>query len=179
MSQFSNSFHLKTSDPTKAVTLLNDAQVTGYVYEEHNGWVTFAAEYKGRHIDELLSEYNPGILVHYVYLEDHMWTLTIYNKDELVFHYKADWAGSALLIEKDLFDLEFLEELVLQQGNSTSGLEPIFDFKDSPINAENPPAYLIAQRLGLSHFEYVSPDYLSNLDEEQLEEEGIVAVGLV
>lgn len=126
--------------------------MTGYVYEETNGWVTFTVEYRGKHVDDIISELNPGLLVYYVYLEDHMWIFKIYNKNELVFDYEADWAGEGLVIEKKLFDLEVLEELVIQQGNSIDDLEQIFDFKDEEINYENPPAYLIAQKLGLANF---------------------------
>ncbi|MCQ6563520.1 hypothetical protein [Paenibacillus mendelii] len=176
MSEFSESFHLKTLDQTKAVTLLRDSEMTGYVYGEKQGWVTFVVDYRGANVDEIISELNPGILVHYVYLEDHMWTLKIYNKDELVFDYEADWAGEDLVIEKKLFDLEFLEELVLQQGNSIVGLEQIFDFKDSKINFENQPAYLIAQRMGLTNYEWVSSDILSEFDHNQLEEMEIIFV---
>jgi hypothetical protein len=176
MSEFSESFHLKTLYQTKAVNLLRDAEMTGYVYGEQNGWVTFVVEYRGKNVDEVISELNPGILVYYVYLEDHMWTLKIYNKDELVFDFEANWAGEGLVIEKNLFDLEFLEELVISQGNSIVGLEQIFDFKDSNINYENPPAYLIAQRLGLANYEWVSSDHLSGFDDNELSEMGVVLV---
>ena len=176
MSEFSESFHLKTSDQAQAVTLLRDAEMSGYVFGEENGWVTFAVEYRGKHADEIISELNPGLLVHYVYLEDHMWALKIYNKDELVFDYEADWAGEGLVIEKRLFDLEFLDELVMQQGNSTDDLEQIFDFKDSKISYDNPPAYLIARKLGLSNYEWISSDHLSGFDDKQLKEMAIIYV---
>ncbi|MDF2658405.1 MAG: hypothetical protein K0Q94_1196 [Paenibacillus sp.] len=177
MSEFSNSFHLKTFDQAKAVTLLRDAEMTGYVYGEENGWVTFVVEHRGKHADKIISKLNPGILVHHVYLEDHMWALKVYKKDELMFDYEADWAGEGLVIEKRLFDLEFLDELVMQQGNSTDGLEQIFDFKDSKISYDNPPAYLIAKKLGLSNFEWISSDNLSSFNDKELQEMSIIYVG--
>lgn len=176
MSEFSESFHLMTLEQSKAVTFVRNAEMSGYVYSEKNGWVTFVVEDRGKNVDEKLSELNPGILIYYVYLEDHMWILKIYNKDELVFDYEADWAGESLVIKKRLFDLEILHELIMQQGNSTEDIEQIFDFKSNEINYENPPPYLIAKRLGLENFEWISSDTLSSLDEKELIEMEIVAV---
>ncbi|BFT72382.1 hypothetical protein [Paenibacillus sp. P36] len=176
MSEFSESYHLKTLDQTKAVTLLRDSEMTGYIFSEKNGWISFVVDHRGKNTNDVLSDSNPSILVHYVYLEDHMWSLRVYNKDELVFDYKADWAGEGLVIEKDLFNLEHLENLILEQGNSISDLEQIFDFKDSKINYENPPSYLIAQRIGLTNYEWVSSDNLSGYSDDQLEEMEILVI---
>ncbi|MBH5320306.1 hypothetical protein I6N90_21170 [Paenibacillus sp. GSMTC-2017] len=176
MSQFSQSFHLKTIDRTQAVELIRDAGKWGYVYPEVKGWVSFVVENRRGNADEIISQSNPSILVHYVFFEDHMWTLKIYNKDELVFDYEADWAGEGLVIEKRLFDLEILSELIMQEGNRVDDLEQIFDFKDDKIDYDNPPAYLIAQRLGLQNFDWISIEYSDSLDDSELEEMGIVAV---
>ncbi|MDD9271782.1 hypothetical protein ACFPES_32610 [Paenibacillus sp. GCM10023248] len=176
MSEFSESYHLKTLDQTKAVTLLRDSEMSGYVFGEQNGWVSFVIDYRGRNANDVLSESNPSLFIHYVYLEDHMWSLKIYEKDELVFDYKADWAGESLVIEKDLFNLPYLENLILAQGNPIGDLEQIFDFKDSKLSYENPPAYLIAQRIGLTHYEWVSSDHLSGYNSQQLEEMDVLYV---
>ncbi|MBB3112861.1 hypothetical protein FHS18_004963 [Paenibacillus phyllosphaerae] len=176
MSGFSESFHLKTWDPNKAATLLMDVEMSGYVCSERNGWVTFVVDYRGRDVDKILSEFNPGLLVYYVYLEDHMWIFKIYNKDELVFDYEANWAGESLLIEKRLFDLDLLQEMIRLQGNLTDDLEQVFDFTDNKISNENPPAYLIAQKLGLDHYEWISLDRVSDLNQNQLKELGIIEV---
>lgn len=176
MSGFTDSFHLRTFDQTKVMNLLSDAEMPGYVFGENNGWVTFVVEYRGGNVDEIISEFNPGILLYYVYLEDHMWEIKIYNKDEIVFDYAADWAGDTLVIEKRLFDLDLINELVVQQGNSTEHIEEIFDFRDNKIDYSNPPAYLIAQKLGLTHYESISLEFLSNFNDIQLKEMNLITV---
>ncbi|WP_214607665.1 hypothetical protein, partial [Mycobacterium tuberculosis] len=110
MSGFTDSFHLRTFDQAKVMNLLSDVEIPGYVFRENNGWVTFVVDYRGGNVDEIISEFNPGILLYYVYLEDHMWEIKIYNKDEIVFDYAADWAGDTLVIEKRLFDLDLINE---------------------------------------------------------------------
>ncbi|MFD2702630.1 hypothetical protein ACFSVM_19440 [Paenibacillus shunpengii] len=90
MSGFTNSFHLQTFYREKALNLLRETELPGYVYGENNGWVTFVVDYRVKHLDDKISEFNPGILLHNVFLEDHMWEFKIYNKDELVFDYAAD-----------------------------------------------------------------------------------------
>ncbi|MFD2702631.1 hypothetical protein ACFSVM_19445 [Paenibacillus shunpengii] len=64
----------------------------------------------------------------------------------------------------------------MQQSNSIDDIEGIFDFKDNKINLANPPAYLIAQKIGLTNYELVSSDYLSNFDDNQLKEMDIIQV---
>ncbi|MBP1994129.1 hypothetical protein [Paenibacillus eucommiae] len=171
MSEFSDSFHLKTSNQNDVIRLLQSAKVKGYMYEEKNGWVTFVVAERSGNIEDALRESNPGVLIHYIYMEDHMWELKIFNNDELVFDYVAEWTDE-LVIEKNIFDLDMLGELIRQQGNSVEDLELLFDLKDGNLNYEEPPAYVIAQKLGLTYFEWVSAD---SMEDDDLED-GIIMV---
>lgn len=41
MSEFSESYHLQTTNPEDAINLLRKSKRKGYVYPAANGWVTF------------------------------------------------------------------------------------------------------------------------------------------
>ncbi|WP_166242663.1 hypothetical protein [Paenibacillus turpanensis] len=161
MSEFSSSFHLRTERPQDAIDLLQNAGSTGFVFPETNGWVTFLADGPAFHMEDSIISYNPGILIHYTYMEDHGWSLQIYSKDDLVFDYKCDWTDE-LVIEKGEFDLDLLRELIIRQGNSAEGLEAIFELDESSYHFEAPPAYVIAQKLGLGYYEWLSSDNIGN-----------------
>jgi hypothetical protein len=77
-----------------------------------------------------------GILIHYIYMEDHMWELKVFNKDEVVFDFKVDWTDD-LTFEKNIFDLDLLRELIIQQGNSAEDLELLFSLKDGNLNYDD------------------------------------------
>jgi hypothetical protein len=163
MSEFSASYHLKTSDRTKVVDLIKDSENKGYVFEETNGWVTFLIDGPAFNINESVLSCNPGIIVHYIFAEDHGWEFRVFNKDELIFEYKCDWTDE-IIIEKELFDVSIIKELIASQGNSISDIEELFDLSD--FEFEEPPAYILATKLGLVHFEWLSVDNIEDrLDE--------------
>jgi hypothetical protein len=163
MSEFSASYHIRTNDKTKVVDLIKDSDNKGYVFEETNGWVTFLIDGPAFNINESVLLCNPGLLVHYIYAEDHGWEFRVFNKDEMIFEYKCDWTDE-ITIEKELFDVSIIKELIASQGNSIRDVEELFDLND--FDFEEPPAYVLATKLGLVHFEWLSVDYIEDrLDE--------------
>lgn len=167
MSEFSASYHLRTKKRDDVVNLIKNSSNKGYVFEEANGWVSFVIKGPAFDIDDSLISYNPGIIVHYIYAEDHGWELRIFNKDDLVFEYKCDWTDE-IHIEKELFDIDLIKELVIAQGNSVDDLESLFDITD--YDFEEPAAYKFAEKIGLTNYEWVSADYFddSEVDERVL-----------
>lgn len=156
MSEFSASYHLKTTDQQKAIDLIRASDNIGFVFPEKNGWVTFIVEGPTFDIRESIIDLNPGILVHYIYMEDHGWELSIFEKDDLISHYKCDWTDD-LVVEKDELNLDLLREFILMQGNTAEDLEKVF-FDSRNFADEEPPAYFIAQKLGLTYYEWLSAD---------------------
>jgi hypothetical protein len=163
MSEFSQSYHLRTTDKEEVVSLLKASGKHGFVFEPVNGWVTFVVANSEFSVDEAVTEQTAGLLVHYVYAEDHGWELIIYNKNELVFDYKCLWEEE-LVIEADIFELDVIRELTLQQGNSAEDMESLFKFSDENelFAFEEHPAHQIADRLGIVHYAWVSPDYIGD-----------------
>lgn len=168
MSEFSASYHLRTKKKDDVVNLIKNSGNKGYVFEETNGWVSFVIKGLAFDIDDSLISCNPGIIVHYIYAEDHGWELRIFNKDDLVFEYKCDWTDE-IHIEKELFDIDLIKELVIAQGNSVKDLESLFDITD--YDFEEPAAYEFAEKIGLTNYEWVSADYF---DDNEVDERVLV-----
>ncbi|SFF17492.1 hypothetical protein SAMN04487969_116113 [Paenibacillus algorifonticola] len=158
MSEFSDSYHMKSNHRENAVKLIENSGNKGFVFEEANGWVTFLIEGPAYDINESVMSWNPGLIVHYMYAEDHGWELRIFNKDEIVFEYKCDWTDE-ISTEKEIFDIDIIKELIVQQGNPISNLEELFDLRD--FDYEESPAYKLAELIGLVNYEWVSADYFS------------------
>ncbi|QCT04351.1 hypothetical protein E6C60_3641 [Paenibacillus algicola] len=153
MSEFSESYHLMAVDRETAIELIKKSGNKGYVFEEKNGWVTFLIDGPGFDINESVVRCNSGLLAHYIYAEDHGWQFQIFNKDKIVFDYKCDWSDE-IIIDKDCFDLEVINELIVSQGNETSNIEEIFDIDE--YDFEDPPAYQLAEKIGLVNYEWIS-----------------------
>ncbi|MBP2112768.1 hypothetical protein [Paenibacillus silagei] len=159
MSEFSASYHLQTSDQQKVVELIRASNNKGFVFPESNGWVTFIVKGPAFGIRKSIVSLNPGLLVHYSYMEDHGWELSIFEKDEIISTYKCDWTDE-LIIQKDELDMVLLRELIMKQGNSIEDVEKAFDLVK--YVGEEPPAYFIAKKLGLSYFEWLSADNIGD-----------------
>ncbi|WP_424767592.1 hypothetical protein [Paenibacillus sp. sgz302251] len=108
--------------------------------------------------------------MHYIFAVDHGWELRIFNKDELVFEYKCDWTDD-IQIEKNLYDIALIRQLITEQGNSAEDIESLFDLNEDVFTSEEPPAHTMAQKLGLVNYEWISADYL---DRDELDQEIVV-----
>ncbi|WP_079908318.1 hypothetical protein [Paenibacillus sp. 32352] len=173
MSEFSESYHLKTADRDEVVRLLNQTGKKGYVFEETNGWVTFVFDGEPFQADEAIVSHNPGLLVHYIYAEDHGWELKIFKKAELVFDYQCDWTDE-IEVKRNLYDIRVIKELVMDQETSLEDLESIFinEHQDA-IFDEIPPAHQFASLIGLVHVDWISFD---SMEWRHANEEDIVVV---
>ncbi len=163
MSEFSESYHLRTDNQQDVVNLIKETNNKGYVFPAQNGWVTFVVEGSAFDIDESVISQNPGILVHYIFAEDHGWELRVFRKDDLIFEYACGWTDE-IQIEKSVFNIDVLTELIMEQGNSAEGIESLFDVGEETFNMEQPPAYTVAEKLGLTYYEWLSADYLGRDD---------------
>lgn len=170
MSEFSQSYHLRANSKDDAVLLLNRAGKHGYVFESKEGWVTFVTSDADFSADEVIVANNQGILLHYVYAEDHGWELLIFNKQEMVSGYSCSW-GEEFEIQMEQFDLGVVEGLVLEQGKPAGDLESLFQVADVEelFSLDPHPAYQVADLLGLSHYAWASYDYI-NADPEFFKE---------
>ncbi|MCM3627415.1 hypothetical protein M3194_08560 [Paenibacillus glycanilyticus] len=162
MSEFSQSYHLRTEKKEEVITLLKAADRHGYVFEPVNGWVAFTIKDANFNLDEEVMKQNMGLLVHYVYCEDHEWSLSVVDKQEIVFEYNCDW-NEDILIQPEQFDSTILHRLPTQPKPEIDldSLLFITDL-DQIFDAEASPAHQIADYIGLTHYDWLSADYISN-----------------
>lgn len=160
MSEFSESYHLKSNNQNDAVLLLKRALLSGYVLPQHSGWVSLVLkESQFEPIDNLISS-SQGQLIHYIYAEDHRWEISIYLDSKQVLNYRCDWEDEMSIDDKGL-RMDLVKELSTQEV-SDEQLDEIFYPKDLDDIFDNPPAYRIAEILGLKHYEWVSYDNVNS-----------------
>ena len=91
MSEFSESYHLRSERAEDAIELLRRAGRKGYVYQPVNGWVTFLAEEGTFEPDERIVAAATRPLLHYVSAEDHGWSFALFDRTNEVCGYRCDW----------------------------------------------------------------------------------------
>jgi hypothetical protein len=158
MSEFSESYHLRSGRAEEAVELLQRAKRKGYVYPPVNGWVTFVAEEGIFEPDERIVGAAAQPLLHYVSAEDHGWSFTLFDRTKVVSGYRCDW-DDEIRVDDSRYSREALQQLVpsAELADFEQGLHPT-EF-DELFEAES--AKLLAQALGLEHYEWLSYDYVA------------------
>ena len=103
MSEFSESYHLRSERPEDAVELLRRAKWRGYVYQPVNGWVTFLAEGGVFEPDKRIIAAAMHPLLHYVSAEDHGWSFTLYDHGKVVSRYRCDWENTISVDDSEYY----------------------------------------------------------------------------
>ncbi len=62
-----------------------------------------------------------------------------------------------------------MKEWIYEQGNSVEGLEDLFE--GAAQHSDRPPAYAVAQKIGLIHYQWLSANYI---DADRLQEDCIL-----
>lgn len=161
MSEFSSSFHIRTSDPAATLRQLRAAKFAGIVYGPANGWLTFVpyghlpayarAGDDWRFAQELSARLRANVL-HYAYAEDHGWSFAFLRPGERLCRF-ACWWDPEPSIERDQFDPGALASLV--------PLESILPLLEPVVGndiLQEPRAYRFAELLGLPIYRWLSPD---------------------
>ncbi|NBD28390.1 hypothetical protein [Paenibacillus glycinis] len=178
MSEFSQSYHLLGKNEN-AVELIKFAGQRGYLFEDNNRWTTFVILGDIFSPSDSIVEANKDLLVHYVYAEDHGWSLSIFKQSVPIFKFDCSWDSiedfdfteeelAEMLGERDItatsgdiFDLDVIKKLVEEAGNDVSDLEALFTKdREAMIAMESPCAYLIAKKLGISNYAWISVESL-------------------
>lgn len=166
MSEFSESYHLRSISQNDGVELLRRAGLKGFVFPPANAWVTIVAEGAPYEPNKKLITANTGVLLHYMYAEDHGWAFSVYSGSEPAVEYGCYWEGD-LVIDDSALDLGRLCELVgpCAGGEAELCLEKIRDVlcpqsHDEVFEGDGPPAYRFARLLGLENYRWLSYRYL-------------------
>lgn len=161
MSEFSESYHLRTARTEDAVALLRRAGVAGFVFPPRKGWVTFVAEGGEFEPDERLTDANRATLLHLHACEDHGWGFSIFQGTEPVCEFRCDWTRK-IHIEDGAYTPAVLEALITEQGiSSLAAVEAVFRPTSFQQAIEFQPADQFAKALGLGEEAWLSFDYVA------------------
>ena len=162
MSEFSESYHLRSERAEDAVKLLRRAKHRGYVYQPVNGWVTFLAEGGEFEPNKRIVATAAHPLLHYVSAEDHGWSFTLYDSAKIVSAYRCDW-DSNIRVNDSKYSRAALQKFV---PSAQPALLDDFEQHLHPKNFdelfEAEPSKLLAQALGLEHYDWLSFDYVAS-----------------
>jgi hypothetical protein len=159
MSEFSESYHLRSERAEDAIEILQRAGRKGFVYEPVNGWVTFLAEEGVFEPDERIVAAAKHPLLHYVCAEDHAWSFELFNGAEVVCAYRCDWEYD-VRADDSRYSRAALQQFV---PSAQPGLLDEFERWLHPEEAdlfEVEPSKLFAQALGLEHYDWLAYDYM-------------------
>ena len=177
MSEFSESFHLRATSRLEAVELLRRAGLAGYVFPALDGWVTLLPEGITFEDPDQLVAVNRGTLLRWAYGEDHGWGFNVYEGTEEKLSYFCSWEDD-LEVDGEIqhSQLQQLLGLQLQDLAGPTGAQ-IFYPPSMTVVFETKPAYTFAKAIGLTHFKWLSYDYMQ-LDESRGQELplGVLAV---
>ncbi|QHW31680.1 hypothetical protein GZH47_13065 [Paenibacillus rhizovicinus] len=170
MSEFSESYHLVSGKQEEGAALLRKAGLSGYVFPARNNWVTLLPSGGIFEYNEDLIAKNGGILLHYVYAEDHGWSFTLYERTSQIAHYSCYWEEE---IVHDRSELNLDAMMGLLNGTverdkpiETGDLNHLFACEDFEELFEMTPAYRLAERLGIVHYEWLSYESAERHEDE-------------
>jgi hypothetical protein len=162
MSEFSESYHIRSEHAKDAIELLHRAKRKGYVYQPVNGWVTFLVEEGAFEPDERIVAASIQPLLHYVSAADHGWSFRLYDRTRVVSAYRCDWDDDIM------FDDSKYSRTALQQFVPSLQLSLLDNFerwlhpKDFDEISETDPSKMFAEALGLEHYDWLSYDYIAS-----------------
>lgn len=162
MSEFSESYHLRSEDAEDAVKLLRRAKRRGFVYQPVNGWVTFLAEGGVFEPDKRIVSAASHPLLHYVSAEDHGWSFTLYDHGKVASRYRCDW-GNEIEVDDSGYSSVVLRQFVPSvQAALLDDLERHLHPKDFDELFDVEASKLLAQALGLEHYDWLSFNYVAD-----------------
>jgi hypothetical protein len=162
MSEFSESYHLRSERAEDAMEILRLAKRKGYVYQPVNGWVTFVAENGVFEPDERIVAAARLPLLHFVSAEDHGWSFTLFDRGKVVSGYRCEWEND-ITADDSSYSRETLQRLVPSAEPSLlDELERLMHPTDFDELFEVNRSRLFAQALGLEHFDWLSYDYIAS-----------------
>src|SRR5262245_49242479 len=91
MSEFSESYHLFTSNQEEAAKLIRASGLRGFALAPGNGWVSFVVGDGCFEPDPRVTGQNRSCLLHYVNAEDHGWGFELFDGSKSVCRYSCHW----------------------------------------------------------------------------------------
>ena len=160
MSEFSESYHLRSERIEDAIELLRRARRKGYVFQPVNGWVTFVAEEGDFAPDERIIAAATCPLLHYVSAEDHGWSFALHDGTKVVSSYACAWDDDIRVDDARYSRAALQQYIPAAEPALLDEFETRLHPADSDDLFEAEPSKLFAQAVGLEHYEWLAYDYL-------------------
>lgn len=162
MSEFSESYHLRSERADDAIALLRTAKLKGFVFQPRNGWVTFVAEEGEFKPDDRIVAAALQPLLHFVSAEDHGWSFALFDRGKVVSGYSCAWEDD-ITTDDSKYSREVLERLIPPaHGPSLDEFERRMHPQEIDELIELNPARVLIQALGVENADWLSYDYLAS-----------------
>lgn len=160
MSEFCDSYHIRSNDIKDGVGLLERAGLTGFVYPQANGWVTLVAEGSEMMPNEDLIAVNDRTMLQFVSDEDFGYYFSVYEGGKLLSHYECIWEDNIEVNDRFL-NMEVVLKFAKDRDEAAKQLNEILYPKtlDDLICEPSIPK-TVAEVLGLPNVDWVSYRYL-------------------
>ncbi len=160
MSEFSESYHLRSNSSDDAVELLRRIGRKGYVFPPANGWVSFVANECELEADVSIVATAKRPLLHYMFAEDFGWFYEIFEDASRTAMYSCSW-HEGLDPEDEYFSRGKLLQIV---PDAESQLLDAFESHLRPTSLddvlESEPSKLFARAVKLVHFDWFAYEYV-------------------
>jgi hypothetical protein len=174
MSEFSDSYHIRTDDPAGVKQRLRQARLAGVIFGPSGGWLTFVpyeelAVYRRSMVGDAftvqLSQVLSATVLHYNFSEDHGWSFAVARPGEKLNRF-ACWWDPEPTIEREHLDLGQLASTA-----NVEALAPLLQGFDATTAHSRRPAYEFAEQLRLPAYKWLSP-YLAQHHTDDLIAQG-------
>ncbi len=162
MSEFSETYHLRSERTEDVESLLKQLGLPGYVYPSTNGWVTFVVANNTFEPDPKIIAAAPLLLLHYVYAEDHGWSFALFHQGQPKVSYRCDWEDDIVFDDSQYSRPALLELIPTADTELLGKLEAQLQPDDFDQLFETEPAKIFAQALGLENYDWIAHDYVKS-----------------
>ena len=156
MSEFSESYHLFSSDQNETVELIRASGLHGFALAPENGWVSFVVDEGEFMPDPRVTEQNRLCLLHFVNAEDHGWSFDLFDGPRSVCRYRCDWEDEVRPDISGFQPAEILRLLGSEIAGRLAAVTPQFTPQTIDELFEHETAYDFARALALPHYEWFS-----------------------
>jgi hypothetical protein len=162
MSEFSESYHLRSERADDAVELLRSLGHKGYVFQPVGGWVSFVVDEGTFEPDQRIVAAARQPLLHFVSAEDHGWSFALSDGGKVASAYRCDWEDD-IVADDSRYSRAALQRLVPSADSASldeferrmhpTDFDELMEFKGSR---------LLAQAVGLTHYDWLAYDYIAS-----------------
>ncbi len=160
MSEFSESYHLRSENIADGIALLQKIKVEGIVFPPQNGWVSLIVQGDlNDHIETIAAAWSKRIM-HYMYAQDHAFMFNYFDKGDRVTGALATWDIDLVIDTEDLKH-EILN-LFISNEDEKLEMQTLFKLKEVRQVMDINMAYRFAQILKLPYYQNLGGGLMEN-----------------